>query len=84
MSRTLLTGGLFVYPLSDTNVTLSMNNSFYGVVYAPLAQLTVTGNADYYGAALAKSLKLVTSGGVHYDEALEPIIDEQSRPVLKQ
>jgi hypothetical protein len=84
INESQMPGNLLVYPLSDTNVTLSMNNSFYGVVYAPLAQLTVTGNADYYGAALAKSLKLVTSGGVHYDEALEPIIDEQSRPVLKQ
>ena len=46
------------------------NSAFYGVVYAPTADITRTGNADFYGVAVGKTLKFSGSGGAHYDEAL--------------
>jgi len=44
--------------------------AFYGVLYAPGADIIRTGNSDFYGVAVGKTLKFSGSGGAHYDEAL--------------
>lgn len=47
------------------------NASFYGLVYAPEAAMTVVGNADFHGAIVARDAQFRGNGAVHYDEALQ-------------
>lgn len=51
-------------------ILVSGTNSFYGVIYAPNADITLKGNFTAFGAIIGKSI--TTDGGVyvHHDDAL--------------
>ncbi len=53
--------------------TLSGNSAFYGAVYAPNANLAVTGDGDIYGALVGKTVSVSGNGDIHYDEALQDL-----------
>jgi hypothetical protein len=53
-----------------TSVTMSGNANFYGAIYAPDADIQVTGNGGIYGSLTGKTISVNGNGGLHYDEAL--------------
>lgn len=53
-----------------TSFKLSGSSKFYGVAYAPGADLVRSGNSDFFGVAVGKTLQSSGSGGLHYDESL--------------
>jgi hypothetical protein len=56
-----------------TNITCSGSSTFYGVIYAPEANLTLTGGGsgnNSVGALVAKSLMLLSHWAIHFDESL--------------
>jgi hypothetical protein len=63
---------------------VSGTSAFYGFVYAPNSQITITGNAGYYGGAMGRSLVMNNNGGVHADESLPPVQEVPSQPILVQ
>ena len=63
-----------IYYASTTTATvsaLSGTAGFYGVVYAPNAQLTLSGGSDFFGSFIAKSLQSTGGSGIHYDRGLQ-------------
>jgi Flp pilus assembly protein TadG len=58
-----------LYAMGST-FKISGGSDFYGVLYAPTADITRTGNADFYGIAVGRTLTFSGSGGAHYDEAI--------------
>ena len=87
-------GGSYVY--NDTskaeNLTIMMTggvanitygNPFYGVLYAPSTDVTISGDADVYGAVVAENLRVTGNALGHYDESLEmEMADPPSRTTL--
>lgn len=66
--------------VSGDSVSISGSSEFYGVVYAPTADVTRSGSADYFGAMVAGKLTLSGSGGIHADDALDfPYLSAGSR-----
>ena len=45
------------------------NADFYGTLYAPTAEVVLTGTTDFYGAAMGKSI--AAGSRLHYDECLK-------------
>ena len=45
------------------------NADFYGTLYAPSAEIVLTGTTDFYGAAMGKTLEV--GSRLHYDECLK-------------
>jgi hypothetical protein len=58
----LMTGG---------TASVTSDNAFHGVIYAPNTPVTVDGDADVYGAIVGKTLTVTGSGSGHYDESLD-------------
>ena len=52
-------------------VKLSGGAVFYGGVYAPNADVTVTGNADSYGAVIGKTTDLGGTAAWHWDQSAQ-------------
>jgi hypothetical protein len=52
-------------------VSLSNSSAFYGVVYAPFADLDIFNGAAIYGAILAKTIDVKNSGNFYFDIALK-------------
>jgi Flp pilus assembly protein TadG len=87
-------GGSYVY--NDTskaeNLTIMMTggvanitygNPFYGVLYAPDTDVTISGDADIYGAVVANNLKVTGNALGHYDESLNmEMADPPARTTL--
>jgi hypothetical protein len=44
---------------------------FFGTVYAPNTEITLSGNAQFYGAFVGKTLYITGTGDIHYDEDLD-------------
>ena len=62
---------------------ITFGSPFYGVLYAPDTDVTVSGNADVYGAVVAEDLKITGNAIGHYDESLEmELADPPSRTTL--
>jgi hypothetical protein len=63
---------LMVYSSGGLDTTISVNGGagFAGVVYAPAANLVVTGNGHFFGAAVGGNVDVSGNGEFHYDEAL--------------
>jgi hypothetical protein len=55
---------------SAEEIKIAGTSDFYGVVYAPTADVTIAGNGDLYGAAIGKTLTTNGNGAIHYDECL--------------
>jgi hypothetical protein len=58
----MMTGGV-------ANITFG--SPFYGVLYAPDTDVTISGDADVYGAVVANNLRVTGNALGHYDESLE-------------
>ena len=46
------------------------NGQFSGIIYAPNAEVKVTGNSDIYGSVISKNIELTGSGSFRYDQSL--------------
>lgn len=55
---------------SSKNVQVTGNADFQGVIYAPSANISISGNGNIYGAAVGKSITTSGNGFVHFDLAL--------------
>jgi Flp pilus assembly protein TadG len=75
-------GGSFVNNVTNKaeNLTINMTGGvaaitfgspFYGVLYAPDTDVTISGDADVYGAVVADDLRITGNAIGHYDESLE-------------
>ena len=53
-----------------TKVKFTGNSAFYGVVYAPQADLDPSGTTDIFGSFVARQISIVGDARFHYDEAL--------------
>lgn len=51
-------------------IELNSNVDFYGVVYAPTANIEIHSNADLYGSVVGSCLLIDGNAGLHYDKAL--------------
>jgi hypothetical protein len=49
------------------------NGALHAVIYAPSADLNLTGNGAISGAAVGKTARMTGNGGFHYDEALSKL-----------
>jgi Tfp pilus assembly protein PilX len=60
---------LYVYGRNDGSnvVTLSNNNSFYGVVYAPQSTINITNNGSFNGAIAGNVVNLVNNFTFNWD-----------------
>lgn len=47
------------------------NAQFSGLIYAPNADVTVTGDADFFGSIVSKSIILANGGHFRFDESLK-------------
>lgn len=61
-------------------ITFSGQTDLYGAIYAPGADVSITGlSYDIYGAIIGKTLDISGNGTVHYDEALSDVIYGQEK-----
>lgn len=69
--------------MTGGTATVTSDNPFYGVIYAPNTDVTISGSADYFGAVVGKTLKVTGTGQAHYDESLHlEAIDPPNRTTL--
>jgi len=68
-NTTELPGNCQLY-VTGTSAKLSGNSQFFGVVYAPTADVKRDGNSDFFGVAVGRTLESSGNGGLHYDESL--------------
>lgn len=59
-----------IYVTGTGPVSFASNSLFYGVVYAPGAQIMISGNASMYGAFVGQELTMTDRAWVAYDLAL--------------
>ena len=64
---------LNIAQIGGSDVSLSGNAAFVGVVYAPDSPLSLHGNADLYGSFIGKSISVTGNGGIHYDQFLRTL-----------
>lgn len=68
-----------------TKVVLSGSSQWYGVVYAPTADVTRSGgSSDFFGMIVGKKLTLSGGGGCHYDQALGSLTGASSGTQIVQ
>jgi len=60
-----------IFSDSSDPVSVSNSSAFYGVVYAPFADLDIFNGAAIYGAILAKTVDMKNSGEIYFDIALK-------------
>jgi hypothetical protein len=58
---------------SSTSWSIAGNGEWIGTIYAPQADLSVSGNGTLSGAVVANSLTLGGNAAFHYDESLESL-----------
>lgn len=58
---------------TKAGITINSNSAFYGVLYAPDADLDYSGQSDIYGAIVGRNVRATGGGSIHYDEALSDI-----------
>ena len=63
---------------NDTGVEVSGANDSYVNIYAPGANVEVTGSGSIYGAVRGKEVNMSGSGDIHYDEALLDVDPQNS------
>ena len=59
-----------IYATGTNPVSLGIDTSFYGVVYAPKAPLQISGSGEFFGAFVARRIDVGANAKVHYDAAL--------------
>jgi Flp pilus assembly protein TadG len=68
-NNTMLASNLEIYMTGGT-ANFTSDNPFYGVIYAPNTNVTISGTADFFGAAVGETLRFMGDGTAHYDESL--------------
>lgn len=63
---------------NDAGVEVSGANDSYVNIYAPGANVEVTGSGSIYGAVRGKEVNMSGSGDIHYDEALLDVYPQNS------
>jgi hypothetical protein len=79
LNETAKTANFMLYGLPTcTDIKFHGNGTFYGAIYAPNADLTLSGGGsgdqDFSGASITKSVKFNGHFRFHYDEALRRMI----------
>lgn len=60
---------LYGYNTNSVTYSFSAGSAFYGLVYAPQSDLTMTGNSGLYGAFIVNSItKNTGTSSIHYDQ----------------
>ena len=60
------------------NITLKNGSDFYGVIYAPNADVVMMNSADAFGAIISKSFEQKNSATLNYDASLRDVsIDDE-------
>ena len=54
-----------------TPVSLSTASAFYGVIYAPYADLEINNHEALYGAVLAGAVEMKNAGNFYFDRSLK-------------
>ncbi len=63
-------------------VSLRSSTQFFGVVYAPLAQVTVASTFEVFGALVADQLSFEGAAKLHFDRHLGQVAAEESLPTF--
>jgi len=53
-----------------STIELQSNVEFYGVIYAPTADIAIYSNGDLYGSAIGRTILMDSNAGFHYDKDL--------------
>ena len=69
-NNTQIAANLKIYSTGG-DIEITSDNNFYGVIYAPLSDVTVRGTADYFGAIVGLKLQIKGDAQTHYDESLQ-------------
>ena len=64
---------MVIYSMGTSSISLSGNANFFGGIYAPRSNVSVTGNGHVYGALVSKDYQQSGNGQVHFDEALRDV-----------
>jgi hypothetical protein len=74
-NMTFVPGNLRMFGTSTVPQKWTMQNSgaFYGVYYAPMADIIFKADADLFGSVLGHSFDLRSSGNMHYDVQLSKL-----------
>lgn len=73
-------GNLLIYGLGDSNscsgasIRVSSKNGLAAVVYAPKADVEITGGGHFYGLAVGRTFKESGGAFMHADSSLTPLI----------
>ena len=70
--------------VQGSEVTIAGGAAFYGVIYAPTANIKISGSSTFYGGAVGRTLKFNNTGGIHADESLSLLEEMPSHPILVQ
>ncbi len=62
--------GLRIFSNSTDDITLFNSGDFYGMIYAPYADIEIKNSGDFYGTAWGDTLTIKNSGEVYVDAAL--------------
>ena len=64
------------------NIKLTGNSKAIGMLYAPNAAITVTGNNDFYGSIVGKTVETTGSSQIHYDRHLSSTFFMVGNPMM--
>lgn len=67
-----------VYVAEGADVKISNEATFHGVVYAPGAEVEVSGSGELFGAFVGRNVKVTGDALVHYDENLQATRERSS------
>ncbi len=71
-NETSLPSNLIMYGTSTSSQTIDLSGQadFYGAIYAPTSEMSLTGQGGLYGSFIGDEVTISGQGGVHYDAAL--------------
>jgi Flp pilus assembly protein TadG len=58
------------FQMTGGTANINSTNDFYGTIYAPNTDVSLSGSADLFGVIVGKTLNVGGTGEVHYDESL--------------
>lgn len=60
--------------IAKQQININSNSDFYGVLYAPEADVTLNSNADTFGSIVGGTIDIDSNSRLHYDEALQDLL----------
>lgn len=73
LNEAALPQNLLIYATTSQDVRITGDTPFYGGVYAPLSNVSVSGSGSFYGAVVANNYSQTGSGNLHFDKAMTQI-----------